>query len=142
MVSTDDMGYSSTDPLAHQQPPVTTSPSHSTMNRPPSKNSKHEPSLTMNVPLPTQTSLILAFSSPAGSVSLFGGPVTPGPFVVQFPPPQVQQPYPVFMQTQQRSPPFPTLFPYPNGLPGTGMLPPTPFLNMFAGPYPPPQFGG
>ena len=142
-VSTDDMGYSSSmDLSAHRQPPVTTSPSHSTTNRPPSKNSKRAPSLTMNVPLPTQTPPTPAFSSPAGSVSSFGGPVTPGPFAVQFPPPQTQQPHPAFIQMQQRSPPFPTPFSYPYGLPGTGMLPPGPFPNAFGGPYPPPQFGG
>ena len=143
-VSTDDMGYSSSmDLSAHRQPPVTTSPVRSTTNRPPSKNSKRAPSLTMNVPLPTQTPPTPAFSSPAGSVSSFGGPVTPGPFAVQFPPPPTQQPpHPAFIQMQQRSPPFPTPFSYPYGLPGTGMIPPPPFQNTFTGPYPPPQFGG
>ena len=143
-VSTDDMGYSSSmDLSAHRQPPVTTSPLRSSTNRPPSKNSKRAPSLTMNVPLPAQTPPTPVFSSPAGSVSSFGGPVTPGPFAVQFPPPPTQQPpHPAFIQMQQRSPPFPTPFSYPYGLPGTGMIQPTPFPNGFAGPYPPPQFGG
>ena len=142
-VSTDDLGYSSSiDLSAHRQPPVTTSPSRSTTNRPPSKNSKRAPSLSMNVPLPAQTPPTPAFSSPAGSVSSFGGPVTPGPFAVQFPPPPTQQPHPAFMQMQQRSPPFPTPFSYPYGLPGAGMIPPAPFPNAFPGPYPPQQFGG
>jgi hypothetical protein len=97
----------------------------------------------MNAPIPVQTPPTPAFSSPAGSVSSFGGPVTPGPFVVQFPPPPTQQPpHPVFMQIQQRSPPFPTPFSYPYGLPGTGMMPPAPYPNAYPGPYPPPQFGG
>ena len=143
-VSTDDMGYSSSIDLStHRQPPTTTSPMRSTTSRPPSKNSKRAPSLTMTVPHPARTPPTPAFSSPAGSVSSFGGPVTPGPFAVQFPPPPTQQPpHPAFIQMQQRSPPFPTPFSYPYGLPGTGMIPPTPFPNTFAGPYPPPQFGG
>ena len=143
-VSTDDMDYSSSmDLSAHRQPPVTISPVRPTTNRPPSKNSKRAPSLTMSVPHPTQTPPTPAFSSPAGSVSSFGGPVTPGPFAVQFPPPQTQQPpHPAFIQMQQRSPPFPTPFSYPYGLPGTGMIPPAPYQNTFTGPYPPPQFGG
>ena len=143
-VSTDDMGYSSSmDLSAHRQPPVTTttSPSHPTTNRPPSKNSKRAPSLSMNAPLPAQTPPTPAFSSPAGSVSSFGGPVTPGPFAVQFPPPPTQQPpHHAFIQMQQRSPPFPNPFSYPYGLPG--MIPPAPFPGPFPGPYPPPQFGG
>lgn len=136
-VSTDDMSYSpSMDLSTHRQPPVMTSP-RSTTNRPPSKNSKRVQSLTMNVPMTPPTP---AFSSPAGSVSSFGGPVTPGPFAVQFPPPPTQQlPHSAFVQMQQRSPPFPTPFSYTYGLPGTGMIPPAPYL---AGPYPLPQFGG
>ena len=141
-VSTDDMGYSSSmDLSAHRQPPVTNSPSRSTTNRPPSKNSKRAPNLSMSSPLPAQTPPTPAFSSPAGSVSSFGGPVTPGPFTVQYPPTQ-QPPHPAFIQMQQRSPPFPTPFSYPYGLPGAGMIPPAPFPTAFAGPYPPPQFGG
>ena len=140
-VSTDDMSYSSPMDLpAHRQPPVMTSPSRPTVNRPPSKNSKRAQSLTMNVPMTPPTP---AFSSPAGSVSSFGGPVTPGPFAVQFSPlPNQQPPHPAFMQMQQRSPPFPTQFSYPYGLPGAGMIPPAPYPNTFAGPYPPPPFGG
>lgn len=141
-VSTDDMNYSSSmDLKTHRQPPVT-SPSRTAANRPPSKNSKRTSSLTMNAPVPAQTPPTPAFSSPAGSVSSFGGPVTPGPFTVQFPPPPTQPPpHPAFMQMQQRSPPFPTPFSYPYGLPGAGMIPPAPYPNTFAGPYPPPQFG-
>jgi hypothetical protein len=142
-VSTDDMSYSSSmDLSAHRQPPVVTSPSRPAANRLPSKNSKRTQNLTMNVPMNVpMTPPTPAFSSPAGSVSSFGGPVTPGPFAVQFPPPPVQQPpHPVFMQMQQRSPPFPSPFSYPYGLPG--MIPPAPYPNTFAGPYPPPQFGG
>lgn len=143
-VSTDDMGYSpSMDLSAHRHPSVTTSPSHSTANRLPSKNSRRAPSNQMNVPHPAQTPPTPAFSSPAGSVSSFGGPVTPGPFAVQFPPPPTQQPpHPAFVQMQQRSPPFPTPFSYPYGLPGTGMIPQAPFQGAFPGPYPPQQFGG
>lgn len=140
-VSTDDMNYSSSmDLSAHRQPPVTTSPSRSTVNRPPPKNPKRAQNLAMNVPMTPPTP---AFSSPAGSVSSFGGPVTPGPFPVQFPPPPPQHPpLPVFIQMQQRSPPFPSPFSYQYGLPGTGMIPPAPYPNTFPGPYPPPQFGG
>ena len=142
-VSTDDTSYSlSMDLTPHPQPPVV-SPTRPITNRPPSKNPKRATSLTMNVPVPVQTPPTPAFSSPAGSVSSFGGPVTPGPFAVQFPPPPPQQPpHPAFMQMQQRSPPFPTPFSYPYGLPGAGMIPPAPYPNAFAGPYPPPQFGG
>lgn len=139
-VSTDDMSYSLMDLSTHRQPPVMTSPSRPIANRPPSKSSKRGQSLAMNVPMTPPTP---AFSSPAGSVSSFGGPVTPGPFAVQFPPPPTQQPpHPAFLQMQQRSPPFPTPFSYPYGLPGAGMMPPAPYPNAFAGPYPPPQFGG
>lgn len=139
-VSTDDMSYSpSMDLSAHRQPLVLASPSRSTPNRPPPKNSKRAQSLTMNVPMTPPTP---AFSSPAGSVSSFGGPVTPGPFAVQFPPPQTQHPpHPPYIQIQQRSPPFPAPFTYQYGLPGGGMMP-TPYPNAFTGPYPPPQFGG
>jgi len=65
-----DLDYSSSTYLsAHQQPPVTTSPSRSTTNWP-LKNLKRAPSLLMNVPLPAQTPPTPAFSSPMGSVAV------------------------------------------------------------------------
>ena len=53
LVSTGDMGYSSSMDLStYRRPPVTTSPSYLTTSRSPLKNSKHAPSLTMNNPPP------------------------------------------------------------------------------------------
>jgi hypothetical protein len=114
--------------------------SRSQGTRQPSKQSKRISSGTLKSPPAAPLPPTPVFSSPAGSVSSFGGPVTPGPFTMQFPPPPPPPTHPAFMHMNGRVPPYPPPFPYSyySGLPGSGMIPsPAAFASSYQIPYAP-----
>jgi hypothetical protein len=112
-------------------------PSRPQGTRPPSKHSKRNSSSSVRPPLTIPTPPTPAFSSPAASVSSFGGPVAPGSFGLPFPPPP--PPHHAFIHMGGRTPSYPPPFPYPyySGMPGGGILPPTPFGNSYQTTYTP-----
>jgi len=122
---------------SNQHPFTSLTPSRPQGTRPPSKHSKRTCSSSIRPPLIIPTPTTPAFSSPAASVSSFGGPVNPASFGLPYPP---LPPHHAFMHMGGRTPSYPPPFPYPyySGMPGGGMMPPpTPFGHSYQTPYSP-----